>query len=335
MGINAILPKIKTQDTIVFYNSLFSSEDRLILAPMQNLSNLFFRKTFARFFPNTIDFAVSPFLSACKDAVSVKHHQFQDILPRNNEGSLPVVPQIIGRDPEAIVSICKTIESLGYSEVNLNMGCPKKDMISRQRGSGLLPYPDVVRQIVENILHNTHLRVSVKLRLGVKDPQEIYRLIPVLNDLDLKSVCIHPRTAAQQYSGKADVDAFEQVSKQLHHLIVYNGDINSVEDFRRLKTRMPHIKHWMIGRGLIGNPLLAGEIRAINYQKDFSLAPFIRELQANFSQTLRYPNERLVLNKMKEFSKYLCTAAKIDPSPFVHCNTLAEIDKLFDQTSFV
>lgn len=331
MELRAILPKQKTENIIVFLTSLFSSDDKLILAPMQNLTSLFFRKSFEKFFPKSFDYAISPFISATSNKTNANSIQFKDIIPKGNEGSVPIVPQVIGNNKEYILDTCKVIESFGYREVNLNMGCPKKDIVSHGRGAGMLTSPQAIRDIVEHILNNTTLQVSIKVRLGVKESTDCRQIVPIINSLPLKSVCIHPRKAIDFYEGNVDIDEFEYLAGQIKHTIIYNGDIFSVEDFSRLKMRLPFIKHWMLGRGILRNPLLASQIRGINVEKDIVLKPFIQDVEENFVATLRYQNEKLVLGKMKEFSKYLCKGLDIDEKPFVHSTSVNEINNLLNK----
>lgn len=331
MGINAILPERKKANTIVFFTSLFSSEDKLVLAPMQNLTSLFFRKSFEKYFPKSFDYAISPFISATSNKMNANSIQFKDILPQSNENSIPIIPQIIGNNKTNILETCRIIESLGYREVNINMGCPKKDIVSRGRGAGMLINPNAIQEIIESILNNTTLQVSIKVRLGVKDKADCRQLVPIINSLPLKAVCIHPRKAIDFYEGGVDIDEFEYLANEIKHTIIYNGDIFSVEDFSRLKMRFPFIKHWMIGRGVLRNPLLASEIKGIATEKDIVLKPFIQDVENNFIATLRYYNEKLVLGKMKEFSKYLCRGLNIDEKPFVHSTSVAEINNLLNQ----
>lgn len=321
---------VKKKTTFVFNSTLLNSqEDKTVLAPMQNLTSLFFRKTFAKYFPQTVDYAVTPFISACSNTANSKSIAFDDIKKEENENSLPIVPQIIGRNTEHIVQTCKIIECMGYREVNLNMGCPKKDIVSRGRGSGLLDKPEDVRAIIEAILKNTSLLLSIKVRTGIKNDTDLEKMIPMLNSYPLKSVTIHPRRAIDFYEGRADEDKFEYLAKELKHTIIYNGDIFSKEDFVRLKSRFPFVNQWMIGRGLIRNPFLAAEIKGFPITREI-LKPFVLELKESFESSLRKRNETLVLNKMKEFSKYICQGLNISEAPFVHSTSLNEITKLFE-----
>ncbi|MBR1770045.1 MAG: tRNA-dihydrouridine synthase family protein [Bacteroidales bacterium] len=331
MAINAILPKLKTENTIVFLPSLFSNEDKLILAPLQNLTNLFFRRTFSKYFPQCFDYALTPFISACSNSIKRSSPQFFDILPENNQGLIDCVPQIIGNNAEYILQTCKVIESLGYREVNINMGCPKKDIVSRGRGAGMLKNADLIKRITGSILNNTSLQVSLKVRLGVKENTDFEKLIPMLNSLPLKNICIHPRRAVDFYEGEVDLPKFEELVRKIRHTVIYNGDIFTLEDFSRLKQRFPFITHWMIGRGALRNPFLAGNIRGISYEKSVLLKPFIFDLEENFISNLKSNNEKLILGKMKEIMKYVCQGLETDNQKFLHSNSLEEINKFISE----
>ncbi len=312
MDIRVIIPKQKTQDTIVFHHSLFSNDDKLILAPMQNLTSLFFRKTFSEFFPQNIDYAISPFISVSSNCQSPSSIIYNDIRPLENENTIPLVPQILGNNVEQILECAKIIESLGYREINLNMGCPKRDIVSRDRGAGLLRDKDLIHSIFDAIFNNTKLQLSIKVRLGISDETELSNLVPILNIYPLKSICIHPRTQKQQYDGQVNLSLFEHFARELKHTVIYNGDIFTVDDFTKLKTQFPYVKHWMIGRGVLMNPFLCADIRGIPYNKSEMLIPYLKKLQDNFIKYLPNANEIAILGKMKEFTKYLSLGCNVD-----------------------
>ena len=246
---------------------------------------------------------------------------------------MPLVPQILGNNAEEIVECAKILQSFGYREVNLNMGCPKKDIVSRGRGSGLLKDKDAVKRIFDAVLSNTTLQLSIKVRLGIKDSSELETLLPILNDYPLKSVTIHPRTQQQQYLGKVNLSDFDFFATKLKHTIIYNGDIFSTNDFKRLKTQFPFIKHWMIGRGVLQNPFLAAEIRGISYDKKQLLPVYIDLLQENFIASLYRYNETTILNKMKEFTKYLSIGFSFDATELLRMVSLDEFNKALHKIS--
>ena len=153
--------------------------------------------------------------------------------------------------------------------------------------------------------------------------------MPVINMYPLKSVIIHPRTQEQQYEGETDLKAFEYFAMNIKHTIIYNGDIFTVRDFTRLKTLFPYIKHWMIGRGILKNPFLCADIRGIPYNKQEMLPLYLRSLQENFAESLYHYNEITILNKMKEFTKYLSLNYDFDATPLLREPSLEEFNKKF------
>ena len=233
----------------------------LILAPMQGLTELMFRKVYHRCFPGALDYAISPFLSLTHGNLTEAWEKIDDVLPEPNRDSIPVIPQILGKEPVEFIDLANRLFDIGYTEINWNIGCPMRRVTAKHRGSGILPYPDEVDRILGQVIPHLKPRLSVKMRLGLKSPDEIFNLIPILNDYPLLNITIHPRTGKQQYSGQVDLDTFEQTLPLLKHQVIYNGDLCTVADFRRLRQRFPKIQHYMIGRGILYDPLLPLKIK--------------------------------------------------------------------------
>ncbi len=233
----------------------------LILAPMQGLTELLFRKAYNRAFPNAFDYAVSPFLSLTHGNLKDAEKKIDDVLPWLNEGSIPVVPQLLGREKEEFVDLANRLFDLGYAEVNWNMGCPMRRVAGKHRGSGILPYPDEVQSILDYVMPRIKTKLSVKVRLGYRSPHEIDAIVPILNSYPLANVTIHPRIGKQMYSGRPDMERFAQILPAIRHRVVYNGDICSSYDYGKIRSRFPMVHDIMIGRGVLYNPLLPIEIR--------------------------------------------------------------------------
>ena len=228
---------------------------------MQGLTELLFRRVYEQCFPRVFDLAVSPFLSLTHGNLADAWKKIDDVLPEPNKGSIPVVPQILGKEPEEFVALANRLFEIGYEEVNWNIGCPVRRVAAKHRGSGILPYPHEVRCILEQVVPRLQGKLSVKMRLGLRSPDEIFDLVPVLNDFPLASVTIHPRTGKQQYGGQVDLDTFGRVLPLIRHHVIYNGDIHTLADYRRIRARFPQIKDFMLGRGVLYNPCLPLEIR--------------------------------------------------------------------------
>lgn len=281
---------------------------------MQGLTEVLFRRVYEECFPGAIALAVSPFLSLTHNIENarggIQQSLLDDVLPENNAGSIPVIPQILGKEPDEFIALGNKLYELGYQEINWNMGCPVRKVAAKRRGSGILPHPDLVRSILDEVLPALKPRLSVKVRLGLKEKEEIFRLVPVLNDYPLASVTVHPRLGRQQYGGVPDLETFGQVLPLLKAPVIYNGDICSVADARRIRERFPKVSDLMIGRGVLYNPALALEMKneecsvkneadalKTNHLKLNTI--FIRRMMQEINAT--YPTEESRIRKIKEY----------------------------------
>ncbi|MBQ9418072.1 MAG: tRNA-dihydrouridine synthase [Bacteroidales bacterium] len=279
----------------------------MILAPMQGLTELLFRRTYEECFPGAIRLAISPFLSLThgitqRREFSLEAVRFADVWPAANRGSIPVVPQILGKEPEEFVALANALADAGYSEVNWNIGCPMRAITAKHRGSGILPYPDEVRALLEAVMPRMRAKLSVKMRLGLKDKGEILALVPVLNDFPLASVAIHPRLGRQQYTGQCDLDAFCQAADRLRHRVIYNGDITSAADAQRVHERWPQVAELMVGRGVLSNPTLPLELAGVSFseaERHTAACRLIRRLMEAIGE--RYGTSESAVRKAKEY----------------------------------
>jgi tRNA-dihydrouridine synthase B len=280
---------------------------RLILAPLRGVTTLTYRAVFTAHFGG-MDAAMAPFIPTVK-AARIKPSLLRDVDPARNAGSLPVIPQIIGRDPEDMAHLCNELFELGYPVTNWNLGCPWPHVANKHRGSGLLPYPDEIDAILGDCLPRCRGRLSVKVRLGYRDPAELLAVVPVLNRYPLDQVTIHARTGVQMYEGQPDLDAFAAAAELLEAPIVYNGDITTPAGFHALASRFPWIDTWMIGRGICVNPLLALQIRGESVTDEQFRERFRRfhdELRARYADELF--GTAPLLGRLKELWKYMALA---------------------------
>ncbi len=231
---------------------------------MQGLTEILFRSVYNRCFKGAFDSAVSPFLSLTHGNLTDAWKKIDDVLPEVNKGSMPVIPQILGKECEEFVSLANRLGEIGYNEVNWNIGCPMRRVAGKHRGSGILPYPDEVRHVLDNVVPRLDIQLSIKMRLGHIHDNEIFKLIPILNDYPLKSITIHPRTGKQQYSGSVNLHRFEEVLPLIKHKVIYNGDICKESDYRHIRQLFPQITDVMIGRGALYDPLLVPRLKGMD-----------------------------------------------------------------------
>lgn len=230
----------------------------IYFAPLQESTDFVYRKAHAIHFGG-IDKYFSPYLVVQKDGEIKKSH-LRDTLPENCNG-YNLVPQIMAGNSADFVFLSKHLSSLGYKEINWNLGCPYPMVTRKGMGSGLLPQPEKIREILETALPQLNCSLSVKLRAGLESKEDIRNVIPVLNDFPLSEIIFHPRIAKQLYTGSPDWELFEEISRLTRNPIVYNGDLGNKETFSQANEKFKTVNRWMIGRGILNNPFLALEIK--------------------------------------------------------------------------
>ncbi|MBF0301815.1 MAG: tRNA-dihydrouridine synthase family protein [Desulfamplus sp.] len=257
---------------------------QIILAPLQGYTDAVFRDVYFRHFTG-VDEAMSPFISTMSQN-KINISSLKDVVPENNLHCPKLIPQILGNVAEDFLFLTRRLVELGYSTVNLNMGCPHSKVAKKKRGSGMLPYPEMVDQLLDNVFKGLtselfQCKISIKTRLGRYEKDEIFNLLPIFERYPLEEIIVHPRTGVEMYGGNADVNAFIRVADNTSHNLVYNGDITSVKVFENIAGNLEGIrrygqststasskpiKRFMIGRGILSNPFLPSEIKeALGY----------------------------------------------------------------------
>lgn len=236
------------------------SEERLFLGPFQGITDAPFRNVFKRHFGG-IDKFYTPFFTGIHKEDHAKNLQGEEIDPNCNDAET-LTPQILSTDAEEILRFAKQCQQMGYKEINLNIGCPFPRVANKKRGSGLLPYPDMVEAMLDGVFEGIgDMKFSVKCRLGYFSPDEIDAIIPIFNQFPLSELIIHPRIGKQLYKGEADVERFKALIPYINAPLVYNGDIFSVDSFKRIHEAVRPVNDFMLGRGILANPFLAEQIK--------------------------------------------------------------------------
>lgn len=276
----------------------------IYLAPLQGTTDRIYRNLFPLYFKG-VDLAVMPFIPSSAK-IKPDHLQLRELQPDRNTG-IPSIPQIMSSRPEDFVALANHLYDMGHGTVNWNLGCPFPMVVRKGRGAGMLCHPDRIEAFLENAMPALKPKLTIKLRLGLKNPDEVLPLMPVFNRFPLEELIIHPRTGAQMYKGDVDLDRFSQCLHLSKHPVVYNGDIDSAEKLAGHSIRFGSVERWMIGRGLIGNPFLAEEIksgtRKPHGEKIRIMRAFHNHLLTEYSRLLSGPSH--LTNKMKEIWTYM------------------------------
>jgi tRNA-dihydrouridine synthase len=228
---------------------------KILAAPLQGITDVHFRQQHYRQYGG-VDEYYTPFARLEKGRLRDKDRR--DLLPERNRG-VPTVAQVIAKDREEFARLCDLLQHLGWDRIDLNMGCPFPMQYNSGRGSGLLPHPDRVAEIVEEMRSRREVTFSVKMRLGLAEKSESLRLLPLLNEAPLQLVTLHARVGIQQYKGTVDLEGFETFYEGCAKPMAYNGNQQRVEEIAQTVKRFPRLVAVMLGRGLIERPQLGRE----------------------------------------------------------------------------
>ncbi len=279
--------------------------NELSLAPFQGITDVVYRNVFMKHFGG-IDKLYTPFFTGIQKDNS-RSLRGEEIDPRFNDVKI-VVPQILSNTAEEIIRFANQCKSMGYTEFNLNMGCPFPRVANKTRGCGLMADYQRTTAMLEEVCNNIDgIKFSIKCRLGYYSPDEIFKFIETFNTLSFSEIIIHPRIGKQMYTGEASLEKFKELIPLINKSLVYNGDIYTVEKYKSVVENIStDITHTMLGRGLLTNPFLAEDIKQINdNQKDrqLRLHNFVVNL---YVERLRHAGgSPKIIGSMKELWKYM------------------------------
>ena len=222
-------------------------------APMEGITSALYRKVHHQYFPG-VDQYYTPFLSPSRDHVFTKRDK-REILPEYNE-NIPVIPQLLTRVADDFLWAANALADLGYRTVNLNLGCPSGTVTAKGKGSGFLADPDALDAFLEEIFARCPISISIKTRLGMRDPGEFDRLLAIYNRYPVQALILHPRVRQDFYRLPARREAFAAYYPRIAAPVCYNGDLFTLQDLGQFTQEFPQVERVMVGRGLIADPAL-------------------------------------------------------------------------------
>jgi tRNA-dihydrouridine synthase len=179
----------------------------LLSSPLQGFTDFRFRNAFHKHFGG-IDTFYSPYIRL-NGKLEIKASYERDILPENNT-TLEVIPQIITNDADEFLFVAKYVQSLGYKELNWNLGCPYPMVAKCGMGSGLISNTEKINNILDRAHSETDIIVSMKMRMGYENASEILDVFPILEKYPIKNIAIHARIGKQLYKGPVDLALFRR-----------------------------------------------------------------------------------------------------------------------------
>lgn len=229
----------------------------LLLAPMEDVSDPPFRYVCKK---SGVDMMYTEFISSeglIRDAA--KSRQKLDIF----EYERPIGIQIFGSDINSMRQATEISSQAGPDLIDINYGCPVKNVACRGAGASLLQDIDRMVAMTKAVVESTHLPVTVKTRLGWDDStKNVYEVAERLQDVGIQALSIHGRTRAQMYKGSADWSMIRDVKRnpRIHIPIFGNGDVDSIDKAAAWRQEY-EVDGIMIGRAAIGYPWIFREVK--------------------------------------------------------------------------
>ncbi|MCI6688949.1 MAG: tRNA-dihydrouridine synthase family protein [Clostridiaceae bacterium] len=271
------------------------------MAPLESVTTWIYRQAHAKIY-GRLDKYFIPFLEP-HEKRDFKTRELQEILPEHNE-NIYAVPQILTNRSEGFIKLAKALKDWGYEEVNLNLGCPSKTVVTKGKGSGFLAKPEELERFLTEIFDalSGEVKISVKTRIGKEDPEEFPALLELFNKYPMEELIIHPRVQKDGYGNVPRLELYELAEKQSVNPLCYNGDLYTREQIRNFAERFPGTERLMFGRGFLRDPGLLyneGKDSKDIFEKFWAFHDLVYE-----GYQERNMGDRNVLFKMKELWSY-------------------------------
>ena len=224
---------------------------RYYLAPLEGITDSIYRRIHHKYFPG-IDRYYMPFISPTIHR-QLTHKEDRE-LPLADGVAFEAIPQILTKVPEDFLWAAQVCADRGYTEVNLNAGCPSGTVVSKGKGSGMLRDIDELDRFLETVFRDCPIPISVKTRLGVEDPQDFAAILEVYNRYPIRELTIHPRVRKDFYKEPVREEWFRYAWDNSSNPLCYNGNLCTPEQISDVRQRYPGLESIMLGRALIGDP---------------------------------------------------------------------------------
>lgn len=270
-------------------------------APLEGITDDIFRRTHHKYFPG-VDRYYTPFLSPTQTGGGLSPRDMREVMPENNPG-INLVPQVLTNNAGLFLQAAETLRTLGYEEVNLNLGCPSGTVCAKGKGAGFLGRMEQLEQFLDEIFSGCAIKISIKTRLGKTEPEEFEKLLALYNRYPIAELTVHPRVQQDFYRKPVRMEYWDMACKDSRAPLCLSGGVAVQGDIDRLFSDRPLPSAVMLGRGLVANPALVMQMQGTATLTKEALEAFHEELFQLTAQRLGSP--RNTMFRMKEIWSFL------------------------------
>ena len=264
---------------------------RYYYAPLEGVTDSIYRRLHHQYFGG-IDRYYMPFISPTIHR-QLTHKEDRE-LPLADSVPFCAIPQVLTKVPEDFLWAARVCADRGYTEVNLNVGCPSGTVVSKGKGSGMLRDPAELDRFLDRIFRDCPIDITVKTRLGVENPEEFPAILEVFNRYPIRELTVHPRVRKDFYKAPVQEEWFRYAYENSKNPLCYNGNLITPADCAAVRERYPEVEAVMLGRALIGDPgMLTAEGTTAK-----TLKAFHRELTETY--TREFGSARNAMFRLKE-----------------------------------
>lgn len=271
----------------------------IYLAPMEGVTTSIYRRVLNKYYPGIFKF-FTPFISP-NQTKTFQARELDEMDTEKNAGMNTCI-QLMTNNQEHFLFAAREIIKRGYGEVNLNLGCPMPQVVTKKKGSGFLKDTDALEQFLYEIFAaGLKLNISVKTRLGVDSPDEFYEILDIYNKFKFSEVILHARIQKDLYKGSVRTEWFDYAYENSKNTLVFNGDMREISDIDGISLKYPLNPAVMLGRGIIARPYILCDGDVLRDKERFK--SFNDELLYEYSA--RIGGDFNVLCKLKELWFYM------------------------------